>query len=447
MIVAKFGGALLDGPEGVRRVCSEIRALPRPLVVVVSAFAEITNRLEQLAETATRQEERALEMLAGITDHHRRIAREILSEEGLAAWSETAADYERRLDQVARGLAIVGELTPRTLDLVVHFGELYSSSIVLATLRDQGASGAEHISALELIITDDAHRYARPNTELTRERVARKLRPALAGEAIVVTEGYIARSASGEVTTMGRESSNFTAAMLGELLLAEEVRIYTSVPGILTGDPRHFAAARTLPRMSYAMARTLAELGAKILHPRTVTPVERSGIPLVISDIGGAGTEICMIGELDGCSITVLPEAKVISIETAHASLPVHDLLKRLSAETLVIWHHHFRRTHQIVTSGQYMPHPSAITLDPEPLHVAVVSAVVVSLVRERGLTGDDLSAFFSVVGEYQPIALQVSSDGHAVSAAVERPAGWSVADELHRRFVEQAELTVDSAG
>lgn len=439
MIVAKFGGALLNGPEGIRSVCAEIRSLPRPLLIVVSAFADITNRLEQLADIATRDEDRALAQLASIVDDHRRAAREVLSDAGFERWCRRVDGYASRLDEIVRGLAIVLELTPRTLDLVVHFGELFSSAILLTALEESEEISPIGISALDLVITENTHRYARPLQDLTRERVARKLLPILIAESVVVTEGYIARGASGEVTTMGRESSNFTAAMLGELLLAEEIRIYTNVPGILTADPRYIDAAHTLPRLSYGMARTLAELGAKILHPRTVTPVERMAIPLVISRPGEVGSTICMIGDPAACSIAVMPEAKVIVLETATARASVEDLLTRLSAETLVIWHHQFRRTHQIVTSGQYMPHPSAISLDPDPIHVGVVSAIVVSLVRERELDGEDLAGFFSVVSEHHPIATQVSVDGRAVSVALERPAGWSVARELHRRFVEES--------
>jgi aspartate kinase len=438
MIVAKFGGAVLHGPDGIRRACVEIRSLPRPLLVVVSAFADITNRLEQLADTATRDGAPALGALASIVELHRDVARQVLSDAAMERWENRVAGYAARLDEIVRGLAIVRELTPRTLDLVVHFGELYSSSILLAALEDDGAD-AIGISALDLVITDQTHRYARPVPELVRDRVRKKLLPALDGDRVVVTEGYIARSASGEVTTMGRESSNFTAAMLGDLLLAEEVRIYTNVPGILTADPRHIESTHTLPRLSYGMARTLAELGAKILHPRTVTPVERSAIPLVITEIGGAGSTICVLGDPAACSIAVLPDAKVIVLETASASSSVDELLKRLASETLVIWHHQFRRTHHIVTSGEYMLHPASVTLDPEPVHVGVVSAVVVSLVRERELSGEDLAAFFTIVGEQAPIALQVSVDGRAVSVALERPAGWRIARAMHRHFVEEA--------
>jgi aspartate kinase len=439
MIVAKFGGTVLNGSEGVLRACNEIRSLARPLLVVVSAFANVTNRLERLAESAAVDPSDARRQLEEIVGHHREIARQVLSPGAFDRWEEEVSPLVERLGEVVRGLGIVRELSPRTLDLVVHFGERFSSSIVLAALNDAHLEdGAVAIPALDLIITDTSHRYARPDVELTRERVESKLLPALHEHGVVVTEGYIARSTAGEATTMGRESSDFSASLLAEMLRADEVRIHTDVPGILTADPTLVPEARTLPRLSYSMARTLAELGAKVLHPRTVTPVERGNIPLVIRRIDGAGTTICSAGESDSYSVVLLPGAGVITIETTTTSALTDPFLRAVSERVPVIWHHHFRRRLQVVTAQPY-PRPELPTeLIGERVYVVASESSVVSLVREGGLEGPDLERFFATLGDRAPIAVQGGIDRHSISAAVPHEQAMAAVHSLHRLFIER---------
>ncbi len=440
MIVAKFGGAVLNGAEGLRRACGEIRALPKPLLVVASAFANGTNRLERLAEAAVADPASASEGLASFVEFHAAIAREVLPPEAYREWLEGIAPFAARLDEVLRGLAIVRELSPRTLDLVVHFGERFSSSLLVAALSGPGGGvRAAGLSALDLVITDAAHRYARPDLELTRERTAQRLRPLLASHDVVVTEGYIARSTSGQVTTMGRESSDYTATMLAAMLGADEVRIYRALDGILTADPRVISEPRTIGQLSYRAANALAELGSQVLHPRTVMPVEREGIPLVISAIGGSGTRITGEGE-DGCSITLLPEAEMIAIETETAHAPLDAFLRALGAGAPVIWHHRFRRRLQVLTSGQYTVLALPLRLIAERVEVTRFPVALVSLVREVPFSGADLERFFAAVGERSPHAIQRGLDGYSISVALDQDDARAVVRELHRRFIEEAE-------
>jgi aspartate kinase len=438
MIVAKFGGTVLNGAEGVRRLRDEIRRLPGPLLVVLSAFADITNRLERLAETATRDAAEAASQRESIIEYHRAIAREVLSDAAYMAWDQQVEPYCRRLEEVVRGLAIVRELSPRTLDLVVHFGERFSSSIMLEALGDGMQRGAVGIPALDLIITDTTHRYARPDMELTRERVESKLRPLLTGDAVVLTEGYIARSTAGEATTMGRESSDFSATLLGEMLHADEVRIYTNVPGILTADPTRIPSATVLPRLSYVMAHTLAELGAKILHARTVTPVERGAIPLVIRSIDTEGTTISDRGEREAYSIVLLPGVTVITLTTSTASSGIDPFLRAVGAVAPIIWHHRFRRLVQLVTVRPVAQADLPLHLINEEVEGATADMSLVSLVSERELTGDDLRRFFGCVGERVGVAIQGDINNRAISIALPEGDAAEVTALLHRHFVEE---------
>jgi len=438
MIVAKFGGAVLDGSEGLRRVCGEIRALPKPLLVVGSAFVGVTNRLERIAEAAIGDPSAALRQLDALVEYHAAIARELLSPAAFDEWLGEMAPFVRRLRDVVEGLGIVRELSQRTLDLVVHFGERFSSALLAGALADGDAGGpVTCISALDLIITDASHRYARPDLELTRERVEQHLRPALAGDAVVVTEGYIARSVSGQATTMGRESSDYTATLLAGLIGAGEVRIYRAVPGIMTADPHVLPGARTLGRVSYGMANTLAELGSKVLHPRTVVPVEHASIPLVITAIGGPATTIGVSGE-NGCSITLLPSAELIELDMETASAAIDPFLRGLGAHAPVIWHHRLRRRMQVLLSGAF-PGPLPLGLIAEPVRVKRLEVAVVSLVCEEPPSGAALEQFFATVAGHFLPALQGGLDGHSISVALDRAVAHDAVRELHRYFVEQA--------
>jgi aspartate kinase len=435
MIVAKFGGGVLDGADGIRRVRSEILRLPSPLLVVVSAFADITNRLERVAHAALGDLHSAQKELAAVVAHHNAIAHDVLSEESFVFWSDAIAPYLQRLDEVVEGISIVHELSPRTLDLVVHFGELFSSLLVFFALFDSEDLDRSiyRIPALEFIITDNSHRYARPDLELTVERVEKHLRPELQTVGIVVTEGYIARSQSGQVTTMGRESSDYTATMLGELLGADEVRLYTRVPGILSADPAIVADPRPIPTMSYGMAHSLSELGAKILHPRTVTPVERAGIPLVITSLGAAATTINADGgDPEGVSVALLPDAELLLLETTTAGSSVEEFLRTVAREVPIIWHQRFRRRLEVVLSGPW-PHDELPTQTiNEPVTSQRHRVGVVSMVREGTIDRGGLEFFMQHLPTESLRGIHWGIDPRAASALVERDAATDAVRRLH---------------
>lgn len=437
MIVAKFGGAVLQTADGVRLVRQEILSLESPVLVVVSAFAGITNMLERLAGGAIADPARALQLLDVVLGFHSAIASDLLPEPAFEQWRRDVVPLEARLSEVIRGLGIVRELSPRTLDLVVHFGERFSSSIILASLQAIGTR-ARHLPATDLVITDEVHRFARPDIETSRERVVTRLLPALEQDRCVVTEGYIARSRLGEITTMGRESSDYSATLLGWLAGARQVRIYTGTPGVLTADPALASDAVTIPTLGYAAARTLAELGAKILHPRTVNPVEEGDIPLVIVDMKGRGTRIGRSGRGDSASVVLLPDAAVISIALPTVDFEIVRMLRHIATEVPVVWHHQFRRRLQIVTVRQ----PSQALLGSSLLPGATMQPVaVVSLVREAGIGANDLEAFFASLAGCSPIALQGGIDSLSVSVALEARHAAEAARRMHRTLVVAPEI------
>ncbi|MCB0712880.1 MAG: hypothetical protein KDD67_11170 [Ignavibacteriae bacterium] len=479
MLVVKFGGSILNGAEGLQLACGEVEQLPRPLLVVVSAFEDVTNRLERVAELALVQKSEAEQAADSLFEDHRQIAREMLSTTAYKSWDQEVREWEERLRRIIEGLAIVGELSPRTLDLVVHFGERLSSSLV------GRAISAPVISATNLLITDENHRFARVDLELSRERVQEHLQPLLQiakrdkgevgadqlsqvieerggvegspevegrrGDAvesslreenasgIVVTEGYIARGRGGEITTMGRESSDFSAALFGELLGASEVRIYTGVPGIMTADPAIIPDAQTIPQMSYGMAREIASLGAKVIHPRTVRPVERANIPLVFNDLSGAVSVIDGDESGEAFSITALYQASLLTFKVDRTDTTLSPLLDLLLRTTPFIRSTRSGRIlHVLVPIAEYNPETlirKAKVAD-LILEYSATPVSVVSSVRQQGIGGEDATRFLSAIGEIPIRSIWSDSTERSISALVDPIHASDIVRALHRQFL-----------
>jgi aspartate kinase len=284
MLVMKFGGTSVGSAERLSAVaCIIEEAKDKELVVVVSAMSGTTNALIEGARAAAE----------GQDGRYRAIKAELLAKhlsavEALLANSperiHVAGHIEDRLhdfERLCRSIATLGELTMRGLDAVASLGEELSSQVLAALLRARGHR-AKAISATTLIRTDDHYGSAVPDLAATRELVAQGLRPLLAEGVLPIVTGYVGATAHGVTTTLGRGGSDFSAAILGDCLDASEVWIWTDVNGILTADPKLVPEAQTLGELSYAEAEELAYFGADVLHPKTIAPLAKRGIPLRI---------------------------------------------------------------------------------------------------------------------------------------------------------------------
>ncbi len=272
MIVMKFGGTSVESAAAIGRVADIVRArLARHPVVVVSAMGKTTNALLAMAEQAAGgNAESALVELGRLRDFHRR--------EG---GTETFIDeHFEQLEELLRGLAAVGELSPRSRDLVASFGERLSSRIVARAFEKSGMR-AVHVDARQVIVTDDRHTQAAPLYVETAERLSAVVAP-LVSDHVVVMGGFVGATRSGVTSTLGRGGSDFTASIVGASLGAEEIQIWTDVDGMLTVDPRLVAGGLRVRLCSFAEAAELAYFGAKVLHPATVLPAKEKGIPVLI---------------------------------------------------------------------------------------------------------------------------------------------------------------------
>ncbi len=281
MIVMKFGGTSVEDAAALERVCGIVasRADRNPLVVV-SAMGKTTDRLVEMARLAASGDIKGAQAkLDGIAEHHLR--------EALAAVPENDQDAVRKflegnfdhIRDVIRGLAIVGELTPRSLDLILSFGERLSSVVVAHALRKKGLRGVA-IDSRTVVLTDDQHNAANVLPAETLAALERDVAPLVAEGSTVVMGGFIASTLEGVTTTLGRGGSDYSASLVGAMLGAEEVQIWTDVDGVMTADPSMISEAFRLKVMSFAEAAELAYFGARVLHPATMAPAIEKSIPI-----------------------------------------------------------------------------------------------------------------------------------------------------------------------
>jgi len=263
----KFGGTSLTGADQVHRVIDLVRdRRDRQPVVVVSAHGGVTNVLDGLAKSA-------LEGRVSIERVRFRHA-EIL--EGLGLPKDLVDDLLGELSSLLTGITLVKELTDRSLDYIHSFGERLSSRIVAAAFRKAGLP-ARALLAWDLgLVTDSAFGAAHPRKE-SFPRIRRALETVTD---VPVVTGYIAKDRDGNITTLGRSGSDFTASIIGAAVGAEEIQIWTDVEGVMSADPRIVPHAASIPRLSFSEASELAYYGARVIHPSTMVPAVEEGIPL-----------------------------------------------------------------------------------------------------------------------------------------------------------------------
>jgi aspartate kinase len=297
MIVVKFGGTSVGDAAAIERATEIVRGrLPRRPLVVVSALAGTTNTLLAIAEQAEKgQLIGALRGVEGLRERHLAETSRLLGDGGPGA--EVAADLSVMFDELAslaEALSVLGHMTPRSLDAIACIGERLSSHLIVAVLCARGIP-AELIDAGDVMITDDHYTRAEPQQELIADATQRIIRPLLATGTTPVVGGFVGATVGGVTTTLGRGGSDYSAALFGAALRAEAIEIWTDVDGMLTADPRVVDGARLIEQIRFDEASELASFGAKVLHPSTIAPAVKIGIPVYIYNSrrpDGCGTRI-----------------------------------------------------------------------------------------------------------------------------------------------------------
>lgn len=321
MRVLKFGGSSVGTPETLRQVVDIIKGKkgPGPLAVVVSAFRGVTDMLAHCAELASEGDAGYVRHLKELESRHVDTIRSCIS---VYRQSEVLARFKmtfNELEDVLAGILLVRELTPRTLDFVLAFGERFSAYILSQCLNEREVK-SEYVDARQFITTDIRFGSARVLADRTANQIRNFFKKR---ETVTVITGFIASTEKGETSTLGRGGSDYTAALLGAALKAEIIEIWTDVDGILTADPGKVSDARTIGVLSYEEAMELSHFGAKVIYPPTLQPAMKAGIPIVICNTfnpENKGTRIERNPSESGTLIKGISSIEQIALVTVRGS-------------------------------------------------------------------------------------------------------------------------------
>lgn len=280
MKVYKFGGASVRSAEGIRNIVKIVSQVEEPLFVVVSAMGKTTNALEIVLELFMKaNHEVALEKLSEIESYHYQIISELFSHPKIG---EKAVEilFDELKTFITNG---VGDDYDCWYDRLVSYGEVISTRIVSAFLRESGTDNC-WLDMRELLVTDSNYREA--NVKMIDSQLRIQKAADFSKNRIYIGQGFIGANVKGNPTTLGREGSDYTAAVVGNLLDAQSVTIWKDVPGILNADPRIFENTVHIPELTYLDAVELAYSGAQIIHPKTIKPLENKHIPLYVRPFG-----------------------------------------------------------------------------------------------------------------------------------------------------------------
>ncbi|TET28367.1 MAG: aspartate kinase [Candidatus Bathyarchaeum sp.] len=351
----KFGGTSVANGKKIRHVANLIadnRNEDCEVVAVVSALEGVTNQLIQAAEEAKKgNREYIHKFKQEILERHLTTAKEAIEDKQLEAEAKKVLIARvDELERVLKGIVYVNELSPKSKDNVISFGERLSAPILSGALKDHGLS-SQHLTGGEAgIVTDSNFGEAGLLMNFTRFQLKKNLEPLLNKGTVPVLTGFIAATQDGETTTLGRGGSDYTATIVGAALDADEVWIWTDVDGLMTSDPKIVPQAKTIPELSFQEATELTIFGAKAMHPRALEPARKEGIPVRIRNVfspDNPGTLIVKdqkVKTKDGVkAVTIVKNVAVITVSGAGmvgapgTAAKVFELLGRENINILMI--------------------------------------------------------------------------------------------------------------
>jgi aspartate kinase len=334
MIVMKFGGTSIQDAVSIRRVCQIVlENRRRHPVVVNSAMGKTTRNLLKIGQLAAGGDSaRAQEELKALVAYHQQIIEELWPNSGDGPLLIRLESFYTELFQLKEGVAVLRDLTPRSQDKFLAYGELIATTIIAAALRSAGAD-AVWCDARELIVTDDRFTGAAPIQALTYSNLKQSIIPLVNNNQVPVIQGYIGSTRDGATTTLGFEGSDFTAALVGAALDAEDVQIWKDVPGVMTADPEIYSDPWTVKRISFEEAAEITFFGAKVLHPSSIAPARQKNIPVHVLNSKqpeNRGTELSaegIISKYPVKSITYKRPVILLVLRNIHY-LPFQDYFK-----------------------------------------------------------------------------------------------------------------------
>jgi len=341
MIVIKFGGTSVGDAQRVANAIEIVAARKQQFpIVVVSALAGVTNDLVAASEAARLCDvDRVNQIIAAVRQRHEDVAMRLVQQK-FDFFESFIKQLDKQIEQIhtiLRGIALLGEITARARDKVMAIGEKLSSVLFAYSMMMRALPG-EHVDSEEVVITDSRFGEANPLMEETRAAARRVLLPLIERNLIPVMGGFIGRTGDGATTTLGRGGSDYSAAIIGAAVGADEIQIWTDVDGMMTSDPRLIPSARVIDRISYVEAAELAWFGAKVLHPRTIAPAVAQNIPVHVlntHNVASPGTLITQdgdTGETAGPRAVAVKRGITVVHMTSNKMLGAHGFLARLFA-------------------------------------------------------------------------------------------------------------------
>lgn len=406
LLLMKFGGTSVGSAERIR-VAAGISAeqrRKRPVAVVVSAMAQVTDLLLETLRRAESGDRAGVESdIARLREQHVATCCELLPPQGQAPVLAQIQTLIGELERITGGMCLLGEWPPRSVDEALGLGERLSALLMVACLESRGTPAAK-VNAASLIVTDAVFGSATPLMEPTREKARAKLLPMIESGVLPVVTGFNGATVDGRPTTLGRGGSDFSAAILAAALDAAELWIWTDVDGIMTADPRLVPDAAVLEEVTYSEAAELAYAGAKVLHPRTLAPLEAKRIPVWSKNSFAPhkpGTKIVPRIEVSNGAraVTSMTNVALISIEPASGALNgaqvmgrALDGLGRANVEVLALTSSSYRESFCFLVRSQELP--AAI----EALETSLALELAHGYLRPIGV--DDDVGLLAVVGE-----------------------------------------------
>jgi bifunctional aspartokinase / homoserine dehydrogenase 1 len=406
--VMKFGGTSVGDASCIQRVVEIVRAAAREndVVVVVSAMSGVTNKLVEAAnQAAVGNRESVAAIFEELRQRHETAANVLVSSpEKRQTIAQTIQARVQDGERLCEDAIQRRDLSAQVRDAISGLGERLSAPLVAAALAERGVL-CEAIEATELVVTDSCHGAAEPFMDLTRERCEARLRPLLLQGIVAVVTGFIGATVEGVPTTLGRNSSDFSGTIMGAALDADEVILWTDVDGILTADPRLVPGASSILEMSYREASELADLGAKVLHPKTMHALMQQGIPLAIRNTFAPerlGTKITSDGSSSHTGVRALTgsdDAALIAVRAARVS-DTPNILRRALA-TIAGVPAELRLAPQYSTTQDEISLVVPSALAATTLHALrkeFTSELACGIIKHLGLESD--AALVTVIGE-----------------------------------------------
>ena len=450
MIVVKFGGTSVGDADAICRAADVVASrLSRAPVVVVSAASGTTTELLGIAEQAARgQLIGALRSVEHIRERHIAMCEVLLCNS--ATGPDITAEIAAMCDEVAslaEALTTLGHITPRSLDAVASFGEQISSLLVTEAFRARGIP-AQHVDARDVVVTSDHFNEAEPSLDAISERARDRIAPVVRSGSVPVLGGYIGATSAGVTTTLGRGGSDYTASLLGAALGADDIEIWTDVDGMLTADPRVVSDAKLISQIRFDEASELASFGAKVLHPNTIAPAVRRGIPVYIYNTRKpqlSGTRIMF----DAPRRAVTAIAAKGDVTIVRVSAPRMLLAKGFLRSVFEIFERH-RTSVDVVSTSEVSV---SVTLDDaarlDELLVDLRLLGDVSIERDRAVVaivgsgigdrGDCMGRALTALGDMHVHMVSLSATGINLTVVVDGAAMHDAMRALHGEFLAPA--------